>query len=323
VAPIVRESLSSPCALRATTVLLALTLPLAACGSTQEQPEPVVTQDLSLGPDTTTVLSVQAPDDIGAVLTEIDRNIRAWSKYKLEALTPDDHRIRRKLEEDIRVRTMRRFDEIVAQLETGPPVNRPVAAAALGFSEDPRALGPLLAALSDRDDHVVSNALLGLGQLSRPETSLVEICYILRTHPSPNVRNNAAYAMLSIVGSGGSDECVAKSCMRALTDDEPGVRAQAARLLGHVGGPEAIDEVGFLLEDDQALVVTAAAAALRELGERDMYQKGRAARKLADALDRVPRTTRDALIAELIVLAGGNAGGRESDAWREWAYRLP
>jgi len=263
-----------------------------------------------------------ASAEIGAYLQELDKRMRAWGRYKLEARTASDQRVRRSLEQDLVMRTRQRMDELILELESGPPINRAVAAAALGFTGDARVHGPLLVALSDREDLVVNSALLGLGLLARADTPLGEICFLMRSHPDGRMRNNAAYAIQRIVAAGGTDSCVVESCRSALVQDtEPGVRSQAALVLGHLAVAEAIGELGNLLEDDEALVVVSAAHALRQIAQARPEARAAAARQLADGLDRVPLNVRGTLLAELVELSGVNLGA-ESRPWREWAFKL-
>ena len=60
--------------------------------------------------------------------------------------------------------------------------------------------------------------------------------------------------------------------MARLTSQDPSTRAAAARLLGEVGDPRAVDEIRKLLDDDDPRVVGAACAALGKLGDADSTQ---------------------------------------------------
>ncbi len=263
-----------------------------------------------------------ADDTIGYFLVQVDKSLQRWSELKLEARGPREDLTLQALEESLRRRTVERQDELVHELEGGPPSNREVAAVALGFTGDPAVLSPLLAALLDPDPGVVQKAVLGLGILALPETPLSEITALLSGDPDPWTRNNAAFAVHRIVSAGGRLEGLELILEAALLDREPGVRAQAASTLGLLGYPDAIQSLGALLTDSASLVAVAAASSVVSIGRLHPEKKGEAARVLADALDRVPSSQRNHLVRELSRLSGKDLGP-DAAPWREWAYRMP
>ena len=199
------------------------------------------------------------------------------------------------------------------------------AAMALGFSSDERALSPLLNALSDSNPTVVQNALTGIGLLARPETPTDALTDFLVNHPDPWTRNNAAFALQCIVAARPSDQAdpeLASDCRDALIDEEPGVRAQCASVLGILRDPEAIQPLSDLLYDDVNLVSAAAATSLSHIGRHEMKSKGEAARELVESLDRLDQKRREVVLRELTLLSERNYGDKTED-WMEWAARLP
>jgi len=258
----------------------------------------------------------------GFFLTELDNSLRYWSNKTLTARTSKDREILRVLDLDLRKRVGEHRDEILAELDSGPEQNRAIAAVALGFSDDPAVLSPLLAALSDPSTEVVHNALLGIGILERPETPLGQVLATLLEDPDPHVRSNAAYAVLRVTSAGGDPTGVAAVCRTALADPEAGVRAQAAGVLGVLADTESIEALGVLVLDTVPLVSAAAARSLAQIGLDEPTEKGACARHLVTGLDRLRGTQRDVVVAELTRLAG-ESRGLDADAWREWAYRLP
>ncbi|HED67058.1 MAG TPA: HEAT repeat domain-containing protein [Planctomycetes bacterium] len=267
---------------------------------------------------------VAPPDEdaIGYFLANYDKSLRVWNKLSLAAPNPREQRELRALESSLRDRAKRRERELIDVLENGAPANREVAAVALGFTEDPAVLSPLLSSLSDPRPAVVQKALLGLGILADPATPLSEILFLLDRSPEPWTRNNAAYTIQRVLSAGGGDPQVAVTARTGLFDDEPGVRAQCASILGLLADPKAVQDLGGLLTDDANLVAGAAAAALARIGEEHLETKGEVARLLVDALDRVDSKRRPSLLLELSRLAGRNLGDQASQ-WREWAYRMP
>ncbi len=263
---------------------------------------------------------------IGFVLTELDRKLRTWNELVLTGSTDRDGHIVKRIEDSLAYETMKYLDPLLEQLVVGPPNNRRIAAAALGFSGAPRALGPLLAALTDPDVEVIGNALLSLGTLRAADTPLASIAALLSEHPEAQVRSNASRALRSLVdGSRAEDELALTrdAARRALGDTEIAVRVNACLLLAQLEDVESIDRITLALGDKETIVARAASRSIARLGSIEVTSKGRAARALAAALLRVDRDrVRPAILRDLQALAGKNFGD-ESDPWLEWANRLP
>ncbi len=290
----------------------ALLLLLAACGATPADPasEPYT---FSKGP---------SPDSIGYFLTEFDNSLRYWNNASLTARSEKDFRVLRGLERELTYRSGQRREELVLELESGPPQNRAIAAVALGFTGEELVLSPLLAALSDEDETVLQNALMGIGLLASPDTPVAPVAYQLRTHSDPRTRNNAAYALHRLAGTGVRNEELLSAARAALADEEPGVRAQAASLLGLLVDTLSAQALGDLLYDEKPLVSAAAASALAHLGKQAPETKGECARLLVAAFERGDGPLRRRVRSELVSLNQDDLGD-EVDRWREWAYRLP
>lgn len=305
---------SAPRRARAAVLLACVGLALGGCrssGAAQDETRPYVP------------LPDPSPDSIGYFLSEFDASLRAWNNLRLAGRGAEDERTRRGLEKEMGQRARKRQDELLRELEAGPPANRAVAAVALGFTHDPAALSPLCAALSDTEDDVVLNALLGLGVLASPDTPLGEVTYLLRNDPDPWIRSNAAFALQSVVAAGAAGtDALERACRDALADAEAGVRAQCASTLGLLGDAASVDDLGDLLYDDAPLVAAASASALARIGSATPAAKGSAARLLADALGRTKARRRSHLYDALKRLAEANLGD-EPEAWQDWARRLP
>jgi len=259
-------------------------------------------------------------ETLGFYMTELDARLRAWSRYKLTARNDRDLRTRSLLENELREKTAERFDELLVELASGPRPNRTIAAMALGFSKNDEALGGLVSALSDRDDGVVANALIGLGLLASPETPLAQVCFLLGSDPDGYTRTNAAYCVQRITEVGGRDDCILEECRFALSDTEPGVRAQCAATLGRIAEKEDADLLRGLLEDEEPLVIAAAVTALAELSLRFPEIQGIIGRHLVDSVERIDRTLRGTVFRQLHRLSGEDLG-QDLAAWRDWAYR--
>lgn len=296
--------------LPATLALLVGLMPSCLTPSTESPGEPY------------TPPPVQEPDAIGFYLTKLDNQLKAWTNLKLASVSDRERRALRSLERELAQSTLQRKDELLAELESHSPKNRAVATVALGFSGDPQVVGPLLNALADPDPMVSHNALIGLGVMASPNTPLARICFILTTSGDPYTRNNAAFAMAAIIAAGGDDACALPSCRQALIDDEPGVRAQAATILGMLNDLDSIQTLGDLLYDGTPLVAHASAAALSAIGRESIEQKGKVARLMVDAAVRRSQELSDRILAEVRRMTD-NDYADDLKLWTEWAYRLP
>jgi len=211
---------------------------------------------------------------IGYVLTNLERNLLAWNSLKLGA-TDDESRGRLHGFEIVLAQEARKHREaLLLQLEVGPPRNRRVAAAALGFAGDPRALDPLLRATESEDPDVSDNALIGLGLLSRPAAPghppiyppLEPLLSLLESSQDPARRTNVAYAVKRAVEAGARADGAAPALLRALSDPEAGVRVQVAAALGALGGEGVVKGLRLALSDGDPVVRASAAYSLGRLG---------------------------------------------------------
>jgi len=265
----------------------------------------------------------RAEDRIGKYLGDLSTSINAWNAMTLNAATKEEARKQNLLEVNIRERVNNRFPEILTELETGPDRNRVIAAAAVGFSRDPAALSPLIAALDDTNEQVISNALLGLGMFASPETPLGKVGDLLRYSTDSKTRWSAADCALSLVAAGASTEGIIEPARAGLTDaEEPMVIAQCALLLAMAGDTDSIDALGDLLFDELPIVSTSAARALAWLGNHHDEYEGPAARALFAAMEAGDRRLQERVRPELIRLSSRDYEYKV-DEWEEWVERLP
>lgn len=263
---------------------------------------------------------------IGFILAELDGSLRKWNSLVLSGATVRDAHSISLIEHSIAYDAAKYQEEIMDQLITGPQNNRRVAAAALGFSGSPRALAPLLSALSDPDEQVIANALLSLGTLRDPGTPLTFIASLMAEHESNAVRANAGRALRSLlaVNSAVEERADVRSCARRATADiEPAVRMSALLLLAELHDYDSLDAIALALNDPVPLVARAASRSVAHIGSNEPEYKGRAARALAASLSRVDKqNVRPAVFSDLQALGSRNYGP-DIDAWIEWANRLP
>jgi HEAT repeat protein len=285
---------------------------LAACASTSDKSDA----------DKANLIQMQPDDPIGKFLADLDKTVVQWSNLTLTASTAAEQREARVLESVLVERTSKRRDDLIKELEGGPPINRIRAAAALGFTRAVEAQSPLLAALEDTNPDVVHNALLGLAVLGRGDTPLEPICKLLERSPDSQTRAQAAWAMRAIVGAGGTGDTVLTTARRALVDTEPFVRTECALTLGILADKDSVPALGDALYDTAQLASRAAGEALVLIAKKEPSQKGPVGRKLVEALNkgdsRLARRAKEALVQVSDVNYGDDV-----KLWTEWAKRLP
>jgi HEAT repeat protein len=268
-------------------------------------------------------IPMAAEDPIGKLLADLDQAIARWSALTLAARTPAEKREQRMLQQFVEDRVSKRQPDLVLALEQGPPLNRMRAAAALGFSHSLDAQSPLLNALHDPDLDVVHNALLGLAIMARADTPLDDVCKLLEDAGDAQTRGQAAFAMRSIVQSGGGGECVLGAARRGLIDrSEPFVRSQCALTLGLIGDKDSVTPVIDLLLDDVPLVSSSAAEALVLIAKKEPSQKGTIARAFVDLYTTQKGVLKERVYAAMVQIADVNYGS-DAQLWLEWAQRLP
>lgn len=259
---------------------------------------------------------------IGKFLADFDIAMQAWTNLKTTASTPSERRKAREIENVLINRSTRRFDDLIEQLESGPPHNRIRAAAAVAFSGREEALGPLLAALSDPYGSVVNNALLGLALLASPDTPLEPLCDLLIDSADADTRGNAGYALRTVIGKGADGEIARSPSRLALTDSEPFVRVQAALVLGLLGDADSVPALSDQVYDERPLVAQSAIQALLMIAEDDPINRGPVARALIPARDSADPRVQERIRRSLVQIAGLDYG-KDADDWIEWADGLP
>ena len=261
-------------------------------------------------------------ESIGKYLADFDLAMQAWTKLVTTASSETERRRARELENVLMSRANLRFDDLIEQLETGPPHNRIRAASAVGFSGRDEALGPLLAALSDSYGDVVNNALLGLALLGSPDTPLEPICELLTDSSEANTRSNAGFAMRTVISAGGDGEIARRPARLALSDPEPFVRVQSALVLGLLADSDSIPALADQVYDELPLVANAAIEALYMISEADPAHRGPVARALIPARTGADPRVQEKVRRTLVRIAGLDYG-KDVDDWLEWANGLP
>ncbi len=309
-------------ALFARLCLLPVLVASSACHSSGTKANPL-DPDREIEPIAALVEATKKPESIGKLLADLNSSIKAWNNLNLAAKTPKEQARARDIELHIQTVAHQRRSEITSELESGPLNNRIVAATALGFTRDPDAQGPLLAALDDTHEEVVNNALIGLWLLGRTDTPIEKVCPLLSTAHSDDVRSNAALLIAMLTREGAKSDCELPAARMGLLDKSPTVRAHSAMILANRLDSESMQALLDRIDDDTVLVSAAAARAIAFVGKSVPQSKGQAARGLVKAwLGAADDARKKLIFSSLVDLAQSNYGSDEKE-WIKWADRLP
>lgn len=282
-----------------------------------------------IGPTEAVPWAEEITDDhrrAGMVLADIDRKVGTWVQLVLRG-QKEDVRTVVSLEDSIRNDVRRHLQTVIDELAGGPVRNRRIAAAALGFADRKEVLGSLLAAVEDRDQVVVANALLGISILRVPDTPIARITEKFRDQHAPiDVRNNAGRALRTqdlLALEGLERDLVLDAARFALVSDESAVRVHGLLILATMLDTDSIGRIEALLDDETALVAQAASRSLAYIGSEELRANGAAARALAKGADRIKdRAIRAAILGDLQRLTKRNYG-EDIDEWLKYAHGLP
>jgi PBS lyase HEAT-like repeat len=267
--------------------------------------------------------SSRSDDSIGMYLGDLSTSMNAWMEKTMTATTNQERNTQALLQINITERVRKRQDEILTELETGPTRNRVIAAAAIGFCGDPAVLSPLIAALDDPNEKVVSNALLGLTVLDSPDTPLGEVADLMTYATEAKTRWSAANCARSLIEAGADGAPVLSAARSGLTDvEEPMVRTQSALIVARLKDDESIDALASLLYDEAPIVSSSAARALAYIGREVDTAKGDCARALVTALAEGDRDLQERIHPSLVELSRRNFD-LDLELWAEWVARQP
>jgi HEAT repeat protein len=174
------------------------------------------------------------------------------------------------LEKLVTIKVVTHVDAVIAALQSGAHDRRIVAAWALGYARVPendlglaspheRARDALVAVLPEPDDELLRNATLGLWKLADPGTPVRPLSTLLVSHHDPDVRANAALALVTVV-SPETISSVRDATLVALADAEPRVRVHAALFAKRFPSPEGTQRIRQLLPHEGTPLVRAAMA---------------------------------------------------------------
>ena len=153
-------------------------------------------------------------------------------------------------------------DELIEQLTDDDPEIRRRSAAALGAVGDPAAVEPLLTLLEDPSNLVRFHAAASLVRLDNERGS--EFLFQSLAAADAMLRLNAIKSLVRVQQLSGGVEARLIAC---LTDDDSGLRAGAAQILGQAQVNSALGPLLSLTEDAEAEVRWNTAIALGRLGD--------------------------------------------------------
>lgn len=161
-----------------------------------------------------------------------------------------------------RIGDPRAVDPLIEALQDEDPEVRKNAAVALGEISDPRAVNPLIEVLDDENPEVWRNVTEALGKLGEQAVDPLIMILIDEGQQSSDARSGAARALGKI-----GDPRAVEPLIVALKDEAYMVRSGAASALGEISDPRAVDPLIEALSDDEWVVLGSVATALGEIGD--------------------------------------------------------
>lgn len=252
---------------------------LAACTTTPSSPEPVRTDVEAVR---------KTPGDPGEVLerkAEFARTLIVLDKrvdrfVYLSSQPGTESRAERNLIVPALVAQVAEYEKELfeAAADAGNAERRRVAVKALGFSDDPAAVGILEKALEAKGDaRLLTNATFALARIGSPSTRTGPLLDLLKD-PDADVRSNSLLALWKVfdarreIGASAVDPVEQGRVMTLLEGllydpNDAVIRANAAAAMGALGHPDGLTPLLDLLRDEQPLVRTQTAIALSKIGD--------------------------------------------------------
>jgi hypothetical protein len=239
------------------------------------------------------------------LVLKMDGLIRQWnSAYENVRLAEQE-----KITKDLQKLVDNNFEFTAGLLARDDVELQVVAAGAIGYSRDKRALPALLAALDDSKTEVRQTACGGIGILG-DKTTPIEPLLKLLSSDAAGVRQSAAFAIMRTLEP-GKDKGAFNAVVAGLRDTDMRVRNECVRTLGVIGNKDAIPHLLVTLKDDDWLVRLNSAIMLTLFKDYSTVESLILA--LNDSDRRVRRNVRDALKC-----LTGEDNGDEPALWRQW-----
>ncbi len=307
-----------PAMIRRPSLSLWPLLVLAACSSAPEGvPDPAITEEAKqralLAEETERKLG-----DPSRLLTDLDRQLDAYLRYTLASGSVPNEATGAKLDGYLKRIVKDYFDVLVQQADqTAFPRNRAIAACALGFSENPAALDPILNAAQDANPEVVINAVFGLGILADPRTPPMALTRVMdSTSFDSMARGGAAWALYKVqmaLPDPAPVTAIWKRVVEGPLDEEPAeVLVTALRGIGQTRDASHRVNIERYVSHPTPLVRSAAAIALGRMNDAAAAPALFALIGPSEPNENVRLAARKALQA----LAGGVDRGYDVEEWK-------
>ena len=252
------------------------------------------------------------------LLTDFDKTLDKYAQYRLSGGPTRNDALAEKIGAFLHEQAAEHFDVLVHEANSVEyPRNRAIAVAALGFSGRIEALDPILNAVRDEHDEVVTNAMLGLAILRDPRTPPEVIAGVIESPEYvATTRAGAAWALFEIQQVVVDQTPILAIWQRVLDgpiDEDPAsVVVSALRGVGYARDPARADALLRYVSHPVPLVRTAAAIALGRAGNDDAVAALIALIGTGETNENVKLAARKALQA----LAGGVDRGYDVRAWK-------
>lgn len=285
--------------------LLVLGSFLSGCSST---PAPQEKADLESIKTDRTGLDYQGEKDKDTLFRELDEKLQQWHAVQ----SVRDHANTNSLEGSLRQMASGHFSQLVDAIEKGRDFEKTVAVAAIGFSEEQRAIPYLLKVLELPNPVLRKYAGFSLGHIGSDQTPMPPLCKYLAEEPDDKARGMIAFAISRIV-SKDKDEGALADLLKATQDKAPEVRSRVVIALGRIGKAEALPAIiTHSIPDPEPVVRYNALWALKQIGGRDILVP--MIRKMRDPIPIVR-----IFAYKLLKLETGKDLGEDPKKWEEWA----
>jgi HEAT repeat protein len=178
-------------------------------------------------------------------------------------------------------------DLLLAATAHPDPHVRYRAVSTLGATRSPRAYPTILAMVQDPDERVRYDAAVTLGSFGYVQAVESLIDLVRQAVREDSVDSAAAMALARL------GEPAVPPLLELLQTGSPKAKAMAARTLGSIGDPAAIEPIAVLLTDADEWVRIAAVESLAQIGERSGPGRERCLELIATRLDDPVQAVRD------------------------------
>lgn len=200
------------------------------------------------------------------IFRTLDDTLQSWQA----AQGKRDHAYACAMEQNLYDLSCGYFSQLLEALQGSDSFKRTVAAAAIGFSEDVRAIPYLLKVLQSGDASGRKYAAFSLGHIGSNQTPMEPLYKALAQDSEDEVRGMVAFAVSRIVTK-ETDEGALPHLLKALQDKSTQVRNHAVIALGKIAHQEGVRAIiASTLQDQQEIVRINSVWALARIGGNEV-----------------------------------------------------